>query len=121
VQTPADFARPAKFREAHAAVNTFLSSPQLDLGDIDPEVFAISVVNGIVIHGPMAKGFNEDDQNLGFLNLAIPDESYSRWGLNISVAEIVTRFEHAEIGKDATQRDIAKPVIKRQRKRKDGK
>src|SRR5689334_8935148 len=27
VQTPSDFARPAKFREAHSAVNTFLSAP----------------------------------------------------------------------------------------------
>jgi hypothetical protein len=119
VQTPADFARPAKFREAHSAVNTFLRSPQLDLGDIDPKVFSISTVNGIIIHGPVAKDFDQNSQRLGFLNFAVPDDTYRIWGLNFSILEIIARFEHSESGIQTPQRDIARPLIKRPAKKKD--
>jgi hypothetical protein len=118
VQTPADLARPAKFREAHSAVNTFLSAPQFDLGDVDPDVFSVSSINGIIIHGPVGKNFDQESQRLGFLNFAVPDETYRTWGLNFSVLEIIARFEHAEIGVETPQRDIARPLIKRPAKKK---
>jgi hypothetical protein len=118
VQTPADLARPAKFREAHSAVNTFLSAPQFDFGDVDPEVFSVASINGIIIHGPVGKNFEQESQRLGFLNFAVPDETYRTWGLNFSVLEIIARFEHAEIGVEASQRDIARPLIKRPAKKK---
>jgi hypothetical protein len=118
VPTTSDFARPARFREAHSSVNTFLSAPQFDFGDIDPKVFSVATVNGMIIHGPVGKGFDQDNQRLGFLNFAVPDETYRTWGLNFSVLEIVARFEHAEIGAEAPQRDIARPLIKRPAKKK---
>jgi hypothetical protein len=118
VQTPSDFARPAKFREAHSAVNTFLSAPQFDFGDVDAKVFSVASINGIIIHGPAGKNFDEDGQRLGFLNFAVPDETYRTWGLNYSVMEIIARFERAEIGVEAQQRDIARPLIKRPAKKK---
>lgn len=118
VQTPADLARPAKFREAHSAVNTFLSAPQFDFGDVDPKVFSVASINGIIIHGPSGKNFDQQSQRLGFLNFAIPDETYRTWGLNYSVLEIVARFEQAEIGIEAPQRDIARPLIKRPARKK---
>jgi hypothetical protein len=118
VQTPADFARPAKFREAHSAVNTFLSEPQFDFGDVDPKVFSVASVNGIIIHGPAGKNFDEQNQRLGFLNFAVPDETYRTWGLNFPVLEIIARFEYAETGVEAPQRDIARPLIKRPAKKR---
>jgi hypothetical protein len=111
--SPSELARAARFRETHAAVNRFLSSPQLALGDVEPAIFELAKINGIITHGPVGKGFGEEDQRLAFLNFAIPDESYSVWGINIPVAEIIARFEHSEIGVEAQQRDIALPRIKR--------
>jgi hypothetical protein len=113
VQTPADMARAARFREQHAAVNNFLNAPQLPLGDIEPNIYEVSRINGILIHGPMGKKFSDEDQRLGFLNLVIPDQTYSTWGINISVAELITRFELSEAGSELPQRDIARPRIKR--------
>lgn len=118
VQTPGDFARPAKFREAHSALNTFLSAPQFDFGDVDPKVFSVATINGIIIHGPAGRNFDEEGQRLGFLNFAVPDDSYRTWGLNYSVLEIIARFEHAEMGVEVPQRDIARPLIKRPAKKK---
>lgn len=118
VPTPADFARPARFREAHSAVNTFLSAPQFDFGDVDAKVFDVALINGIIIHGPAGKEFNEHSQRLGFLNFAVPDDSYRTWGLNFSVLEIIARFEHAEMGVETPQRDIARPLIKRPARKK---
>jgi hypothetical protein len=118
VQTPADFARPAKFREAHSAVNTFLNAPQFDFGEVDTKVFSVASINGIIIHGPAGKNFEPNSQRLGFLNFAIPDETYRTWGLNFSVLEIIARFEQAEMGVEAEQRDIARPLIKRPAKKK---
>ncbi|MGY2804243.1 hypothetical protein [Bradyrhizobium sp. USDA 4506] len=117
VQTPSEMARPAKFRETMSAMNTFLSAPQFDLGDINPKVFELSAINGILIHGPVGKRFDESEQRLGFLNFAVADESYRTWGLNIPVAEVITRFEQNEAGLEAPQRDIAKPLIKRRPKK----
>jgi hypothetical protein len=117
VQTPADMARPAKFRETMSALNTFLNAPQLDLGDIDPSIFELSTINGILIHGPIGKSFDEQDQRLGFLNFAVTDESYRTWGINISVAEIIARFEQNEAGVAIPQRDIATPRIRRRAKK----
>lgn len=117
VQTPSEMARPAKFREAMSAMNTFLSAPQFDLGDINPKVFDLSAINGILIHGPIGKKFEASDQRLGFLNFAVADESYRTWGLNIGVAEIIARFEQNEAGLEVPQRDIAKPLIKRRAKK----
>jgi len=118
VQTPADLARPAKFREAHSAVNTFLSAPQFDFGDVDPKVFSVASVNGIIIHGPAGRNFEQESQRLGFLNFAVPDATYRTWGLNFSVLEIIARFEQAEMGVETAQRDIARPLIKRPAKKK---
>jgi len=119
VQTPSEMARPAKFRETMSAMNTFLSAPQFDFGDINPKVFDLSAINGILIHGPIGKKFDESEQRLGFLNFAVADESYRTWGLNISVAEIIAHFEHNEAGLEVPQRDIAKPLIKRRAKKAD--
>ncbi len=113
IQSPAEMARSAKFRETHAAVNSFVNSPQLALGDVEPSIFDVAKVNGIITHGPIGKRFEEDDQQLAFLNFSIPDESCSVWGINISVAEIIVRFEHIEAGIEVSQRDIATPRIKR--------
>ena len=118
VSTPADFARPARFRETHSAVNTFLSAPQFDFGEVDPIVFDVALINGIIIHGPASKDFDERSQRLGFLNFAVPDDTYRTWGLNYSVLEIIARFEHAEMGVEAPQRDIARPLIKRPARKK---
>jgi hypothetical protein len=118
VQTPADLARPAKFRETHSAVNTFLSAPQFDFGDLDPKVFSVASINGIIIHGPAGRNFDQESQRLGFLNFAVPDATYRTWGLNFSVLEIIARFEQAEMGVETAQRDIARPLIKRPAKKK---
>jgi hypothetical protein len=120
VQTPMDLARPARFRETHSAVNTFLCAPQFDFGDIDPTVFSVALINGIIIHGPAGKDFDQESQRLGFLNFAVPDETYKTWGLNYSVSEIIARFEQAEMGVEAPQRDIARPLIKRPARKKGG-
>jgi hypothetical protein len=48
----------------------------------------------------------------------VADESYRTWGLNIPVIEIIARFEQAEMGVEAPQRDIAQPLIKRPAKKK---
>jgi hypothetical protein len=113
VQSPAELARPAKFREAHAAINGFVNSPQLPLSDVVPEVFDIAKVNGILTHGPIGKEFTEQSQNLAFLNFTVPDNSYSVVSINIPVLEIIDRFDRAEIGTEVPQRDIAQPRIKR--------
>ncbi|MGY4572969.1 MULTISPECIES: hypothetical protein [Bradyrhizobium] len=118
VQTPIELARPAKFREAHSAVNTFLSAPQFDFGDLDPKIFSVALVSGIVIHGPAGRNFDLENQRLGFLNFAVPDETYRTWGLNFSVQEIIARFEQAEVGVETPQRDIARPLIKRPARKK---
>ncbi len=113
VQTSSELARPAKFREAHVAINGFLSAPQLPLGDVEPAIFDIAKVNGIITHGPIGRGFTEEEQRLAFLNFTVPDETYSVVGINIPVADIIGRFEHLEVGVEVPQRDIAKPRIKR--------
>jgi hypothetical protein len=113
VQSPAELARPARFREAHVAINGFLNAPQLPLADVLPEVFDIAKVNGILTHGPIGKDFTEDSQSLAFLNFTVPDNSYSVVSINIPVLEIIARFERAEIGTEIPQRDIARPRIKR--------
>ena len=66
----------------------------------------------------LGRTFDQESQRLGFLNFAVPDETYKTWGLNFSVLEIIARFENAEIGVEATQRDIARPLIKRPAKKK---
>jgi hypothetical protein len=112
VQTPSEMTRPARFREQHAAVNTFLRSPQLALGDIDPAVFTVAKVNGILIHGPAGREFDEAEQVLAFSNFAVPDDSYSRWGLNLPVTNIVTAFDEQRASHREPQRDIATPRLK---------
>lgn len=95
-----------------------MSAPQFDFGDVDPKIFTVAKLSGIVIHSPVGKKFDEENQRLGFLNFAIPDDTYRTWGLNIPVIEIIARFEHAEMGIEAPQRDIAQPLIKRPAKKK---
>jgi hypothetical protein len=118
VQSPSDFARPARFREQHAALNNFLSRPQFAFGDIPPSLFDISRVAGIVVHGPASKNFDEKEQRLGFLNFCVPSEDYRRWEINIPVPEIISMFQ--TVSTPAEQRDIAKPVPRRERKKEDG-
>jgi hypothetical protein len=112
VQTPSEMTRPAKFREQHAAVNTFLRAPQLALGDVDPELFAVAKVNGVLIHGPVGREFTEDEQSLAFANFAVPDDTYTYWGLNIPVASIVAAFDERRAAHREPQRDIARPRLK---------
>ncbi len=120
VQTPADFARPAKFREQHAALNDFLSRPQFALGDVSPALFDISKVAGIVIHGPRGRPFTEAFQRLEFLNFCVPSEDYRHWEVNLPVPEILAAFNEAETA--PSQRDIANPKPRdRDQDKKDGK
>jgi hypothetical protein len=44
VKTPQDFARPAKFREQHAALNKFLQRPQFAFGDVPADLFDVAAV-----------------------------------------------------------------------------
>jgi hypothetical protein len=118
LQAPSDMTRSAKSREAHAAINQFLNEPRLPLGDVEPAIFDISKLNGIITHGPVGRDFIEDEQQLAFLNFSVPDETCRVWGINITVAEIIARMEHVESGVEITQRDIAKPRIKRPAARK---
>ena len=74
IPKPVDFARPADFREQHAALNTFLSRPQ------SPTLFDIAQVAGILVHGPAGRAFNEDMQKLGFLRFCVPSQDYKRGG-----------------------------------------
>lgn len=104
-----DFTRPAKFREQHAALNNFLSRPQLALGDIAPEIFDISSVAGIVVHGPRGRPFTEAFQRLEFVNFCVPSEDYKRWEVNLSVSEILAAFAAEPVAPSA-QRDIANPI-----------
>jgi hypothetical protein len=90
IQSPLDFARRARFREQHAALNDFLSRPQFAFGDVPPSLFDVSQIAGIIVHGPKSKVFDEKEQRLGFLNLCVPSEDYRRWELNIPVAEIMS-------------------------------
>ncbi|MDP9412933.1 MAG: hypothetical protein M3Q08_02330 [Pseudomonadota bacterium] len=120
VQSPEDFARPARFREQHAGLNQFLSRPQFALGDVSPEIFEISKVAGIVIHGPRGRPFTEAYQRLEFLNFCVPSENYRRWEVNLPVPEIVAAFGDAPATQ--AQRDIANPKPRaRDQDKKDGK
>ncbi|WP_129793399.1 hypothetical protein [Sphingosinicella sp. CPCC 101087] len=107
VQSPEDFARPAKFREQHAGLNDFLRRPQFALGDVSPAIFEISKVAGIIIHGPRGRPFTEALQRLEFLNFCVPSEDYKRWEVNLPVPEIVAAFNAAPAAQP--QRDIATP------------
>jgi hypothetical protein len=118
VQSPSDFARPARFREQHAALNDFLSRPQFAFGDIPPSIFDIARVAGIIVHGPVSKKFDEEQQRLGFLNFCVPSEDYRRWEINIPVVEIISTFQSISVPAD--QRDIAKPVPRRRDRKQDG-
>lgn len=113
VHAASELARPSKFREAHAAINSFLSAPPLPFAEVDPTMFEITKVNGIITHGPVGKKFAEQDQRLAFSNLTVPDNSYSVVGVNIPITEIIARFERAQVGTEVPQRDIAKPRVKR--------
>lgn len=108
VQGQNEFVRPAKFREQHAELNNFLSRPQLALGDVSPEIFDISKVAGIVIHGPAGRAFTERFQRLEFLNFCVPSEDYKRWEINIPVQEILAAFDAVPVASQP-QRDIANP------------
>jgi hypothetical protein len=120
VQSPEDFARPAKFREQHAGLNNFLSRPQFALGDVSPEIFEISKVAGIVIHGPRGRPFTEAFQRLEFLNFCVPSEDYKRWEVNLPVPEILAAFNATPAAQ--LQRDIATPKPRtRDQDKKDGK
>ncbi len=116
VPTPDDFARPAKFKEHHAAMNTFLSRPQFAFEGISPKLFDIAEVAGILIHGPVGKRFERDTQKLAFLNFAVPSEDYRRWELNVSLSEIVSLYESKPVEAVEVQRDIAEPLPRRDRK-----
>jgi hypothetical protein len=111
IPTPEDFARPARFREQHAALNSFLQRPQFAFGDVPPEIFEVAKVAGILVHGPVSKVFDEEGQKIGFLQFAVPSLDYQYWEMNIPVSEIVSTFRaQAPIQE---QRDIAQPVRKR--------
>ena len=107
VPTPEDFARPARFREQHAGLNSFLKRPQFAFGDVSPEIFDVAQVAGIMIHGPVNKTFDVDGQKIGFLQFAVPSIDYQYWELNIPVSEIVSTFKAQ--GPTQGQRDIAMP------------
>lgn len=111
VPTPSDFARPADFREQHAALNTFLSRPQFAFGDVSPTLFDIAQVAGIVIHGPFRRAFEEGAQKLAFLRFCVPSQDYKRWEINLAVEDIVAAF-NATATPTVPQRDIAKPKPK---------
>lgn len=119
VPTPDDFARPAKFKEQHAAMNTFLSRPQFAFGDISPKLFDIAEVAGILIHGPVGKRFERDSQKMAFSNFAVPSEDYRRWEINVPLAEIVSLYEAQPAEAADQQRDIAAPIPRRDRKTGD--
>jgi hypothetical protein len=120
VQTPSELTRPARFREQHAAVNTFLGAPQLALGDIEAALFDVAKVNGILIHGPAGRDFQEDDQALAFANFAVPNETYSCWGLNLPVASIIEAFDERRAAHREPQRDIATPRLRSDQKKGEG-
>ena len=120
VPSQIDFARPAKFREQHAALNNFLSRPQLALGDVSPEIFDISNIAGIIIHGPRGRPFTEAFQRLEFLNFCVPSEDYKRWEINLPVPEILAAFDAVPVARPE-QRDIANPKPRdRDQEKKDG-
>lgn len=115
VPTPDDFVRPAKFKEQHAALNSFLSRPQFAFGDVSPKLFEISQVAGILIHGPIGRRFDSGNQKLGFLRFAVPSEDYRRWEISVPVGEIVSLFD-AVATPAVEQRDVAAPIPRRDRK-----
>jgi hypothetical protein len=117
VQSPSDFARPARFREQHATLDDFLSRPQFAFGDIPPSIFDVARVAGIIAHGPVSKKFDEEQQRLGFLNFCVPSEGYRRWEIILPVVEIISTFQSISA---PDQRDIAKPVLRRNRKQEGG-
>lgn len=117
-KTPSDFARPARFREQHAALNDFLRRPQFAFGDIPASLFDVSRVAGIIIHGPASKRFNEEHQRLGFLNFCVPSQDYRFWEVNIPVTEIIAGYgSESHISE---QRDIARPTPRRDQKKEGG-
>lgn len=114
-----DFSRPAKFREQHAALNDFLSRPQLKLGDVAPEIFEIGSIAGILVHGPLARGFNEASQGIGFLRFCVPSADYRRWEVDLPIADIIAAFGAHDVA--PVQRDIATPKPRdRDQEKKDG-
>lgn len=119
-RAPSDFSRPARFREQHAALNDFLSRPQFAFGDVDPTLFDISKVAGIVIHGPVNKKFDEEGQRLGFANFCVPSEDYRFWEVNFPLAEIVAVYGEKGAASPA-QRDIARPTPRRDKKEESDK
>ena len=114
-RTPTDFARPARFREQHAAINDFLSRPQFAFGDVPATLFNASRVAGIIAHGPASKKFDEQGQRLGFLNFCVPSQDYRFWEVNIPVTEIIAGFGAQTAPTD--QRDIARPTPRKDKKR----
>jgi hypothetical protein len=111
------FARSAKLREKHAAINAFLREQELPFGDVPPEIFAPASVAAIILHGPVGKAFEEEQQKLGFLNFAVPRPDHSEWAMNLPVAEIVAYFDSLADSPDKSQRDIARPSRKEQKRR----
>jgi hypothetical protein len=115
VPTLRAFARPAKFREQHAALNDFLKRPQFALGDVPAELFDISSIGGMLVHGPLGRAFTAEDQKMGFLRFCVPSPDYRRWEVDLPVGQIIGAFGGR--GETSAQRDIAKPKPRDQEKK----
>jgi hypothetical protein len=115
VPTLRAFARPAKFREQHAALNDFLKCPQFSLGDLPTEFFDISSIGGMIVHGPLGRAFTAEDQKMGFLRFCVPSPDYRHWEVDLPVGQIIGAF--GVRGDTSTQRDIAKPKPRDQEKK----
>jgi hypothetical protein len=111
VSVSGEIPKPAAFRKQLAEMAEFKRVLRLPLSDESVDLITPKSVYGILIHSPVGRRFNEEEQKLGALGLFIPYDDCSGWAAQFAVSEIIAAYAPAEKREDRaapTRRKIDK-------------
>lgn len=95
-----DMPKPAAFRKQLAEMAEFERALRLPLDDEPIELVTPKSVMGILLHSPVGRRFNKDDQNLGTLGFFVAYKDYSGWAVQLALAEILAAYVPVEKRED---------------------
>jgi hypothetical protein len=111
VQATGEMPTPAAFRKQLAEMAEFKRVLRLPLSDESIELMTPKRVSGIVLHSPIGRKFNDEDQKLGGIGFFVPYDDYSGWAAQLAFHEFIAAYKPEEEREDRaapTPKKIAK-------------
>jgi len=99
---------PAEFRKQLAASQDFHRNHGLMFGDEPQSLFIVKKINGIILHSPVGKSFDAQQQILGAIGFYIPHSDFSGWAVRLTFPQIFSNY-----APELPQKDVVTPMVRR--------